>query len=171
VKFSPPLQRSLHRALVISNPAGYAPLTGSLRRPFENGLRRVAWLKKRECIPMHLAVTFRRFHGCSIGEYLRRRRVAQVREILAHSQQPLSDIAIEAGFTDESHMSRTFRRFSRAAHPTEVRQRRSQRDSKPSTRGRNWGTRFHWTSRGSDFCGSGLGERKQKNCRRYPRAD
>jgi AraC family transcriptional regulator len=62
--------------------------------------------------PMHLAATFRRHFGCSVGEYLRRRRVAAAREMLAKPDMPLTRIAIDAGFADQSHLTRTFKRLT-----------------------------------------------------------
>ncbi len=62
--------------------------------------------------PVHLAATFRRFYGCSVGEYLRRRRIAYVRERLSDSTIALAEIALEGGFTDQSHLTRVFKRFT-----------------------------------------------------------
>jgi AraC family transcriptional regulator len=61
--------------------------------------------------PVHLAATFRRFYGCSVGEYVRRRRLMYVRDRLAVPDLPLAQIAIDAGFVDQSHLTRTFKRF------------------------------------------------------------
>jgi AraC family transcriptional regulator len=62
--------------------------------------------------PMHLAATFRRHFGCSLGEYLRRQRVHAARAMLENSELPLTQIAIEAGFADQSHLTRTFKRLT-----------------------------------------------------------
>ena len=43
--------------------------------------------------PVHVAQTFRRFHQCTIGEYLRRVRIEYACRELAHTETPLSDIA------------------------------------------------------------------------------
>jgi len=60
--------------------------------------------------PAHLARLFRRHEGCSIGEYVRRLRVARVAERLLASRESLAQIAASTGFADQSHMTRTFRR-------------------------------------------------------------
>jgi AraC family transcriptional regulator len=55
----------------------------------------------------------RRFHthfGCTIGEYVRRLRIDYACERLAHGSEPLAVIAQAAGFADQSHFTRTFRR-------------------------------------------------------------
>lgn len=62
--------------------------------------------------PVHFAATFRRFLGCSLGEYQRRRRFEYAREQLADRAMPLAQIAADAGFADQSHLTRTFKRFS-----------------------------------------------------------
>ena len=60
--------------------------------------------------PAYVARAFRRHFGCSIGEYLRRRRVEQACEALARTDAPLSRVALDAGFFDQSHFTRLFRR-------------------------------------------------------------
>jgi len=62
--------------------------------------------------PVHFAATFRRFHGCSVGEYLRRRRLQHARRMLADPELPLARIALDAGFADQCHLTRTFKRFT-----------------------------------------------------------
>lgn len=62
--------------------------------------------------PSHLARAFRQLHGCSIGEYVRRLRVDRARELLEGTQQSLSQIALAAGFADQSHLTRVFRRVT-----------------------------------------------------------
>ena len=54
-----------------------------------------------------------RFVGTSAapsGEYVRRQRIALACRSLAESDMPLADVAIEAGFADQSHFTRTFKR-------------------------------------------------------------
>ncbi len=59
--------------------------------------------------PVHLARQFRRTFGCTVGEYVRRTRVEFACQALA-SDTPLSEIAMEAGFSDQSHLHRVFKR-------------------------------------------------------------
>lgn len=59
--------------------------------------------------PVHLAREFRRFHHCTIGEYLRRLRIEFACRQLSASEAPLSEIALTAGFFDQSHFARTFK--------------------------------------------------------------
>ena len=62
--------------------------------------------------PVHFAVVFRRFYGCSLGEYTRRRRLDAARTRIAELEVPLSRIALELGFADQSHLTRIFKRYT-----------------------------------------------------------
>jgi len=62
--------------------------------------------------PMHLAKLFRRRFGCSMGEYLRRRRVAWACGRLARGEGTIAAIAQDAGFADHAHFTRTFVRVT-----------------------------------------------------------
>ena len=61
--------------------------------------------------PVHLARGFRRFLRCSIGEYIRHLRIEHACHELCTSDISLAAIASGAGFSDQSHFSRTFKRF------------------------------------------------------------
>jgi AraC family transcriptional regulator len=58
--------------------------------------------------PIHLARTFRVFHGCTPGEYLRRARVERAAALLKGSRRSLADVAHMCGFADQSHFTRAF---------------------------------------------------------------
>jgi AraC family transcriptional regulator len=62
--------------------------------------------------PVYFAAVFRRFNGCSVGEYMRRRRIEYARKLLGNPKIPLAQIALEAGFADQSHFTRTYKRFT-----------------------------------------------------------
>jgi AraC family transcriptional regulator len=59
--------------------------------------------------PVHLARQFRSTFGCTVGEFVRRTRIEFVCTQLPTSAA-LSDIALRAGFSDQSHLTRVFRR-------------------------------------------------------------
>lgn len=60
--------------------------------------------------PSHLAKMFRRHYGCTVGEYLRRLRLEFAARELALSNRTLGEIALAAGFYDQSHFTNAFRR-------------------------------------------------------------
>jgi AraC family transcriptional regulator len=61
--------------------------------------------------PVHLARVFRRHYGCTVGEYVRRLRVEAACRELSSTDAPLPQIALAAGFYDQSHFSRTFKKI------------------------------------------------------------
>lgn len=61
--------------------------------------------------PIYLARAFRQKYRCSIGDYLLRCRIERACRRLASSDIGLVDIALENGFSDQAHFTRTFRRF------------------------------------------------------------
>ena len=61
--------------------------------------------------PVHLAREFRKHYGSSIGEYLRKVRIEYACRELMCSNAAVANIACAAGFVDQSHFSRTFKRL------------------------------------------------------------
>lgn len=59
--------------------------------------------------PVYLARQFRRFFGSSVVSYLQRQRVTRAADLIASSSLPLSTVAFQTGFADQSHLSRSFR--------------------------------------------------------------
>lgn len=59
--------------------------------------------------PVHLARVFRALFGCSPGELLRWRRIERACAMLRQHGRSLAEIALDAGFVDQSHMSHAFR--------------------------------------------------------------
>jgi AraC family transcriptional regulator len=83
-------------------------IDGSFREPLDiHHLAREAGVH-----PVYFAAAFRRFFGCSVGEYRRRLRLEFVCRKLADPAMGLAQIAHEAGFADQAHLSRAFKRFS-----------------------------------------------------------
>jgi AraC family transcriptional regulator len=61
--------------------------------------------------PVYLARAFRQRYDCSPAEYARRLRVEAASELLARSDVPLAQVALSAGFSDQSHLAHQFRRM------------------------------------------------------------
>lgn len=70
--------------------------------------------------PSYLARAFRALHGCTVGEYVRRLRLEWAADQIVNSDQPLADIALAAGFYDQSHFSNAFHRHH-GCTPTDFR--------------------------------------------------
>lgn len=60
---------------------------------------------------VHLARAFRAHYGCTIGQYLRQRRLEFAARELVVADLRLSEIALRAGFADQSHFTTVFQRF------------------------------------------------------------
>jgi|SRR5579872_601274 len=59
---------------------------------------------------VHLSREFRKRFQCSVGEYMRKRRVEHACYLITNSELTLSEIAMTCGFADQSHFSKTFKR-------------------------------------------------------------
>jgi AraC family transcriptional regulator len=107
-------------------------LLGLLTRDSSPGPRVPAWLSEARAIaerdfrtkivladvaemvhvhPVSLARGFRQQLGMTLGDYVRQLRIAYARERIA-AGTPLSIVADEAGFADQSHFTRTFTRLT-----------------------------------------------------------
>jgi AraC family transcriptional regulator len=60
--------------------------------------------------PSHLVEVFRAHHHCTPGEFIRGLRVAASIQAMSDPSVSLADIASRAGFSDQSHFSRVFKR-------------------------------------------------------------
>lgn len=61
--------------------------------------------------PATLARAYRRTFGCTVGERIRRLRVNHAAAALVETREPLSTIALNAGFYDQPHFTNIFRRY------------------------------------------------------------
>jgi AraC family transcriptional regulator len=61
--------------------------------------------------PAHLARVFRSHVGCTVAEYIRRRRVMLAKDAIARGET-LPNVAYSAGFADQSELTRAFRRVT-----------------------------------------------------------
>lgn len=61
----------------------------------------------------HISRSFPRYFNCTFGEYIRRRRIEKSVRLLRDSSRSLTEIAMECGFSDQSHFIRTFKTIHR----------------------------------------------------------
>jgi AraC family transcriptional regulator len=59
--------------------------------------------------PVHLAKTFRKYCGSTMGEYVRQLRIEFALNDLASSDTPLAQVAVAAGFANQAHFTRVFK--------------------------------------------------------------
>lgn len=62
--------------------------------------------------PVQISRQFRRHFGCTIGEYMRRVRIARAQSLLARPDLPVAEIALLCGFADQSHFTTAFRKLT-----------------------------------------------------------
>jgi len=60
---------------------------------------------------VHLARQFRSYFSTSVGEFLRRKRVEHACHLVSTTNCSLAEVAIDCGFSDQSHFSATFRKM------------------------------------------------------------
>jgi AraC family transcriptional regulator len=70
--------------------------------------------------PTHLARVFRQFENCTAGDYVRKIRIENARKRMLSTDESLVEIALETGFADQTHFTRSFKRIT-GITPTEFR--------------------------------------------------
>ena len=58
---------------------------------------------------LNIARSFKKVTGLSIGEYVRKIKIQKACELLRDTKLPISEIALEAGFCDQSHLNNVFK--------------------------------------------------------------
>src|SRR4030095_2024140 len=62
--------------------------------------------------PVYLASSFRKKYHCTVGEYRQRLRIEFACRELSKAHSSLAQIALAAGFSNQAHFSKTFKRFT-----------------------------------------------------------
>ena len=60
----------------------------------------------------HFARAFRRYSGCTVAEFVRRLRIEWAAEQMRLQNCTLSELSLRAGFGDQAHFTRTFKRIT-----------------------------------------------------------
>ncbi|HET6889822.1 MAG TPA: AraC family transcriptional regulator [Pyrinomonadaceae bacterium] len=60
--------------------------------------------------PAHLAEMFRKHYGCTVGQYIRQLRLDHAAREVMLSNRSMAEISVAAGFYDQSHFTRLFKR-------------------------------------------------------------
>jgi AraC family transcriptional regulator len=75
--------------------------------------------------PVHIARSFRRFVGCTFGDYVATIRVRKALELLLTPNRTITEVAFACGFADHAHLCRSFKKstgltplaYRRTRHP------------------------------------------------------
>lgn len=62
--------------------------------------------------PVTVSRYFPQYFHCTLGEYLRKIKVAQSLALVRNKENSLTDIAFQCGFYDQSHFIRSFRQYT-----------------------------------------------------------
>lgn len=65
--------------------------------------------KELDIHPVHLSRDFSKYFYCNLGEYIRKIRLEKALALLSNKQIPLTQIAFDCGFADQSHFARCFK--------------------------------------------------------------
>ena len=103
-------------------PAWVSDVEDQMRSCFREALRLDDLAATAGVAAAHLARTWRRLHGRTIGEELRRLRIGWACRRVASSERSLAEIAAEAGFADQAHLARSFRKLI-GCTPSQYRER------------------------------------------------
>lgn len=97
------------------NPSGHTPprwLEQARALIHEQFCERLTLARVAESVsihPVHLAREFQRYYRCTVGEYIRRQRIESACHKIVNTGDPLSEIALSVGFSDQSHFARRFK--------------------------------------------------------------
>ena len=83
--------------------------TSILREPHATPLSLARLSRELGIHRTHFTRAFRELHGCTPAEFARLHRLRRAAAMLEETRMPLSDVALEAGFADQSHFTRHFR--------------------------------------------------------------
>ena len=91
-------------------PAWFTRAEELLRDRFLDGVRIAEVAREVGVHPVHLARVFRKYNRTTLGAFVRRLRLDWAAVQLAATESPIVSIALRAGFADQSHFTRAFKR-------------------------------------------------------------
>ena len=92
-------------------PAWFSRVKDRLREHFREPLRVRDLAADAGVHPVHLARVFRARERQTPGDYVQRLRVRAACQLLRAEDAPLARVAAECGFSDQSHLTRTFKKI------------------------------------------------------------
>lgn len=95
-----------------SPPKWLSGVLESLKEGFAASISTCALAEEAGVHPVHLASVFRKFYRQTVGEYVQQLRITHASRLLSNLELPLSEIAYDSGFTDQSHFNRIFKRHT-----------------------------------------------------------
>lgn len=93
-----------------SNPSYLKTVTEFIRETYSSNPTLAELSQLAGVTPEHLARGFKNKFKTTIGEYIRNMKLAAAVDMLNKTNKPLAEIAYEAGFSDQSHFTRTLKK-------------------------------------------------------------
>ena len=62
--------------------------------------------------PVTISKHFRKYFSCTLGDFLRKLKIDKSIPLVKNSNKTLTDIAIDCGFSDQSHFTRSFKQMT-----------------------------------------------------------
>jgi AraC family transcriptional regulator len=101
------VEQAMHRA-----PRWLAQAREQLHAQFRDPPRLRDLARAAGVHPDHLARAFRQRLGVPVGDYVRKLRLEWATTRLGETDEPIAQIALDAGFADQSHLTRAFKRHA-----------------------------------------------------------
>ena len=98
------------RRIPATRPSWLARVEDEIRASLPGTIRVAKLAESVGVHPVHLARVFQRVYGCGVVEYIRRLRVQYAANAMARRRITLCEAALDAGFFDQPHLNRAFRR-------------------------------------------------------------
>jgi AraC family transcriptional regulator len=70
------------------------------------------------CSPCHLERLFKPATGVALHKYVMQQRVERAKQLLADTEKPIAEVALDCGFQDQSHFTKVFHRLIRVTPKT-----------------------------------------------------
>ncbi len=91
-------------------PSWLKKIEEQIRDEYYKSLRTRDIAEKIGVHPVYLARVFRQYYGCSLKSFLQNIRIENAMQELGEMQKSLIHIALDAGFSDQSHFNRIFKK-------------------------------------------------------------
>jgi AraC-like DNA-binding protein len=91
------------------NPVWVSKIEEIIRDQFSGKLTLNYLSKTLEVHPVHISRAFPKYFNCGLGEYIRKIKVEKSLALLPDRKNALVEIALDCGFSDQSHFIRSFK--------------------------------------------------------------
>ncbi|MDQ3848587.1 MAG: AraC family transcriptional regulator [Thermoproteota archaeon] len=103
------LTRNKVRPVSSSQPRWLREVRDLIHEHFAEDISLISISESAGIHPTYLARMFRKHYSCTVGEYVRQLRLDYAMQQLIHSHKSLAEIAANAGFYDQSHLTRALK--------------------------------------------------------------